>query len=172
MAKLTGENVKLDIGVTEAARLMLAVSDAEGITISGGEPFIQAEALAAMLRIIKSERNYGVIIYTGFLAEELSEKARKDRATAALLEAADIIVDGPYVADLDDGKPYRGSSNQRIIQMTDRYADIAESYYSGDTRKVEIKVAAGRTFLVGVPSKSGISAWNDFQRSGFIGGAE
>jgi anaerobic ribonucleoside-triphosphate reductase activating protein len=168
IAQLSDGNAKLDICAEDAARMMLAIPDTEGITISGGEPFLQAEALSSMIERIKSERDYGVIVYTGFLAEELSGIADADSGTADLLKLTDILIDGPYVAEKDDGKPYRGSSNQRIIQLTDRYADVFEDYYGGNRRKIEINVTGGRTFLVGVPSKSGLDAWKDFQGSNLV----
>lgn len=98
------------------------VSDTEGITISGGEPFLQAEELATMIDGIKAKRDYGVIIYTGFLKEELDKK--NENGVQRLLLHADILIDGHYIKELDDGKPYRGSSNQNIYLMTDRYKPV------------------------------------------------
>ena len=87
----------------ELRDVFLKVSDTEGITISGGEPFLQAEELATMIDGIKAKRDYGVIIYTGFLKEELDKK--NENGVQRLLLHADILIDGHYIKELDDGKP-------------------------------------------------------------------
>lgn len=87
------------------------------VTISGGEPFDQPEACAALATLCKQD-GYGVWVFTGYLYEDLKRKAEGDEATRALLEAADVLVDGPYVEDLRSlDLKWRGSSNQRVIDM-------------------------------------------------------
>ena len=152
-----------EITAEELRDVFLNVVDAEGITISGGEPFLQAEELATMLDEIKVKRNYGVIIYTGFLKEELEKN--NDNGVLRLLKHADILIDGHYIQELDDGKPYRGSSNQRIHLLTDRYESVFEDYYNGtNKRNIEIDVAKDNVYMVGVPSKNGIEVWKQFKK--------
>lgn len=152
-----------EITVEELRDVFLNVVDAEGITISGGEPFLQAEELATMLDGIKAKRNYGVIIYTGFLKEELEKN--NDNGVLRLLKHADILIDGHYIQELDDGRPYRGSSNQRIHLLTDRYESVFEDYYNGtDKRNIEIDVVKDNVYMVGVPSKNGIEVWKQFKK--------
>ena len=107
-------------------------SDVEGITISGGEPFLQAKALCELISMVKNHRDIGVIIYTGYLYEQLTELPYGKELTGL----CDLIIDGPYIKELDDGKSLRGSSNQRIIPITDRYKDSL-SLYGKYTRKVQ-----------------------------------
>ena len=147
----------------ELRDVFLKVSDTEGITISGGEPFLQAEELATMIDGIKAKRDYGVIIYTGFLKDELEKKNEND--VKRLLSHADILIDGHYIKELDDGKPYRGSSNQNIYLMTDRYEPVFNGYYKGTTkRNIEIDVEKDNVYMVGVPSKNGIEVWKQFKK--------
>ncbi len=149
--------------ISALAEMFAACEDTEGITISGGEAFLQAGALADMLSTIKEKRNYGVVIYTGFTLEELKE--RRDSNTERLLGMTDILIDGRYDKNADDGKAYRGSANQRIIQLSQRYADIFESYYSPEKkRNIEINVDGKNVYLVGVPSAHGLETWKDLQR--------
>ena len=81
----------------------------------GGEPMDQAEALAAMLPQVK--RVYPettVVVYSGYTHEALMRRQDARRA----LRHADILVDGPFVPTLaDDNLGYRGSSNQRVIDL-------------------------------------------------------
>lgn len=134
---------------TGALAWKIIPSDAEGITISGGEPFLQAEALAELLRIVRGKRDMGVIVYTGFLLEELEHIPHAKE----LLSQTDLLIDGPYIQELDDGKSLRGSSNQRVIPLTDRYRDQLHLYGS-DSRNTEIFHHGGSTHYVGIPTNS------------------
>lgn len=87
----------------------------DGVTFSGGEPFMQAEPLAEMAREIK-KLGLNIVVYTGFVWEELIKANRKD--WNALLDNVDVLVDGPFVKGLRDWRlKYKGSSNQRYIDV-------------------------------------------------------
>ena len=149
--------------VEEMIEVFANVDSSEGITISGGEPFLQAGPLLAMLEGIKNRKDYGVIVYTGFTLEELQSK--ESREIQGLLSHADILIDGRYQNDLDDGKPFRGSSNQRIILLTDRYRDVYNEYYLGHSkRNIEIRVEADRVYMIGVPSREGLKIWKELKK--------
>jgi anaerobic ribonucleoside-triphosphate reductase activating protein len=167
MAGLHSE-LKVKIDVEELARTLSAVEDAEGVTISGGEPFLQPGPLAVFLRNVRNRRDYGAIIYTGFRYEELTERRENEPDVLELLGMTDILIDGRYVAALDDGKAYRGSSNQRIIQLSERYSSVFEEYYSSPRRRTEMTFTRNGTVLVGVPSKDGLAAWMRMQKAGVI----
>jgi len=86
-----------------------------GVTLTGGEPMLQAAALLEVANAAK-ERGMSVWCYTGFTLEALLRENNPDRA--ALLGAVDVLVDGPYIAherSLD--LLYCGSRNQRLIDM-------------------------------------------------------
>lgn len=156
------------VSVDYLAEQFIAITGTEGITISGGEPFLQAEALSELIKLIRTKRpDYGVIIYTGFVIEALKEK--RDSAIDELISLADIIIDGNYVRELDDGKPYRGSSNQRILLISDRYRTTVDEYYSGDKRNIEIKVTEKNIYMVGVPSEYGLKTWKELKRKAEVG---
>ena len=90
------------------------------MTISGGEPFLQAAPLAALAARIHALGG-SVITYTGYLFEELAGRARKDAGIAALLDATDLLIDGPYIAALRSlDIAWRGSSNQRLLDRETR----------------------------------------------------
>ena len=119
------------------------------LTISGGEPFLQAKALVELITKLKSYNEIGVIVYTGYTYEELT--ASKNDSYRELLRLCDLIIDGAYDETLYDGKNLRGSSNQRAIALTDKYADFAKEI---GTRPAEIEffVQEDRISMVGVPS--------------------
>jgi anaerobic ribonucleoside-triphosphate reductase activating protein len=157
-----GEGTKVSCAALASA--LSSVAGTEGITVSGGEPFLQAGALAVLLGEIKARRDYGVIIYTGFVYEDLLTRSEGEEGIAGLLRLTDLLIDGPYRAELDDGRPYRGSANQRFIRLSERYAGVFGTYYNdGDGRKIEVNFSGTGTTLVGVPSKSGLDAWRRLQ---------
>lgn len=103
---------KLD---TEMFKKMM-VSDPllNGITLSGGEPFLQPQAALDLVRFAKS-RNLSVWCYSGYAFEEIREW-QDNRKT--LLENIDVLVDGPFKIDkMSLDIPWRGSSNQRLIDV-------------------------------------------------------
>ncbi len=67
----------------------------EGISVLGGEPFDQPEALAAFLQGARA-LGLGVIVFSGFTLEEL--RARRDAATDEVLDNTDLLIDGRFVA--------------------------------------------------------------------------
>jgi len=89
----------------------------KGVTFSGGEPFLQALPLAWLGREVKM-LGLDVITFTGYTWERLLELAKVDRAVEELLLVSDYIVDGPFIiGERDLDLPFRGSRNQRIIDV-------------------------------------------------------
>jgi len=95
-----------------------------GVTFSGGEPFLQADALVQIARAVKP-LGLDITTYTGNTYEELSKRPEED--IQALLNITDYLIDGPYIHEKRDiGLKFRGSANQRIIDMneTRRAGDV------------------------------------------------
>ena len=133
------------IAVSELIAQIIEQKEIEGITISGGEPFLQEDALCDLICRIKHERDLGVIIYTGFNYSDIKD--------SRLAKLCDLMIDGEYVNYLDDGMSLRGSSNQNIINVTKRYIGISDEYYGRLGRKVEFLFREGRMDMVGIPPK-------------------
>jgi anaerobic ribonucleoside-triphosphate reductase activating protein len=84
-----------------------------GVTFSGGEPLLQAEALIPLAERI-AEAKLSLAIYTGDTMEEIFEQ--NDAKVLQLLSLSDIIVDGPFLLEERSlALPFRGSANQRIL---------------------------------------------------------
>ena len=86
----------------------------KGVTFSGGEPFAQAEGFLELAKALKAE-GYEVASYSGYTFEALLHGTPAQRQ---LLEAIDILIDGPFVqAQKSLEIAFRGSVNQRILDV-------------------------------------------------------
>lgn len=89
----------------------------QGVTFSGGEPFLQAKIFAILGQELK-RKNLDIVTFTGYIFEELLEKAIEKPEYLELLKVTDWLIDGPYIASQRDLQLlYRGSANQRIIDV-------------------------------------------------------
>ena len=89
----------------------------DGVTLSGGEPFRQAPALAPLARACRA-LGLPVMSYTGYTWEELNDPASAPAGAAELLAQLDLLVDGRF--ELPKRSlllRFRGSSNQRVIDV-------------------------------------------------------
>ena len=88
----------------------------DGVTFSGGEPFLQAAALAEIARHVK-KLGLNLWAFSGFRVEELQNGTPEQRE---LLKLVDVIVDGPFVlAQRNLDLRFKGSSNQRTLELKD-----------------------------------------------------
>lgn len=87
-----------------------------GITFSGGEPFLQPGPLVLLANEVHCLGG-DVVCYTGYYYEDLRRLANSgDEKVGNLLDAVDLLIDGPYIESLRNLELlFRGSSNQRIL---------------------------------------------------------
>ena len=91
----------------------------KGVTISGGEPFLQPKETADFAERVHSI-GFSVVTYTGYVYEQLLVRARMEGEIQRLLDETDILVDGPFIEQQKDiSLRFRGSSNQRVIDMNE-----------------------------------------------------
>lgn len=118
------ENSGIEIPVVEIVGKMRANPLTDGVTLSGGEPFSQADDCAEIAEAAKKE-GLSIWTYTGYTFEELLQSG--DRHIRNLLALTDVLVDGPYVeSERSLNLKWRGSRNQRLI-------DVPKSLAEGNT---------------------------------------
>ena len=89
----------------------------KGITLSGGEPFMQAKKLVKLLSMLDLNR-YTVMTYTGFEYEYLLKNSNEKNAYLELLKLTDVLIDGKFELSKKSSKlKFRGSTNQRAIDV-------------------------------------------------------
>lgn len=96
------------------------------VTVSGGEPFAQPAALAELVTTLRKSGFDHILVYTGYIWEQLFDPTHPAYPyLKVILEQVDVLVDGPFMRELDDDLiTWRGSRNQRPI-------DVAESLAAG-----------------------------------------
>jgi anaerobic ribonucleoside-triphosphate reductase activating protein len=139
------------VDTSDLADDIINTSGIEGITISGGEPFLQETALVDLISRVKSKRDIGVILYTGNTFSEIE--------SCELTNVCDLIVDGIYIDKLNDDLSLRGSSNQKVCIVTDRYREEAKEHYGAVGRKIELHLSREKKRLVGIPDKKSLCAF-------------
>jgi anaerobic ribonucleoside-triphosphate reductase activating protein len=115
----------------------------EGVTFTGGEPFVQAQALAKVAEAVQST-GLSVFVFSGYDIKELSTPDHH-----ALLKHVDVLVAGRYIKDQRDLRLFwRSSQNQHVHFLTDRYSPT-DMVHPPDV-EVHIK-ADGTLILTGFP---------------------
>lgn len=97
----------------------------DGITISGGEPFLQSEALFKLVKSIRIRSKLNIILYTGYNLKDL-----KWHSAQMILENIDVLIAGKYVDHLNNNRGLRGSTNQQIYFLTDELKRFEEDFYN------------------------------------------
>lgn len=134
------------------AERILGLGPLEGVTFSGGEPFAAAAGLAATAAILRRRADLSVVTYTGYQLADLVRRAKP--AWRALLAVTDLLIDGPYVAGLAGDLLWRGSANQRLHFLSDRYRAAAGRIADARGGPLELIVGADRAItIVGIPPR-------------------
>lgn len=97
----------------------------DGVTFVGGEPLMSAKLLLPMAKRIRKEYPDKTIwMYTGYLVDDVLD--REDSMQYELMKEVDVLIDGQFITEFrDEGdlKPFRGSSNQRLIDIKKTLAE-------------------------------------------------
>ena len=86
-----------------------------GITFSGGDPLHpnNRETITKLAKEIKGTTHKNIWLYTGYIYEQIKD--------LEIMNYIDVLVEGPFILELkDDNLEWRGSCNQRIIELTKR----------------------------------------------------
>lgn len=88
-----------------------------GVTFSGGDPLERAEDFAYMAEAFK-KKNLNIWCYTGYKFEDIINNLDNNKGWRLLLSNIDVLVDGRFEEqNKKDGLRFRGSTNQRIIDV-------------------------------------------------------
>ena len=98
-------------------KLSNSIIQYRGLTLSGGEPFLQPLGCSILTDKAHSI-GWDVWCYSGYTYTQLLEIAKNDNDVNRLLRSINVLIDGPYIEDMKDlDLVYRGSSNQKVLRL-------------------------------------------------------
>jgi len=136
--------------------------EADGITVSGGEPFDQPEALLALLTGLRLRSPADILVYSGYPLEKLAEP----------LNCADGLIDALISDPFDRHQPQsmalRGSDNQRLSMLTtlgrERFCDFERKLQAGDQALDLMLDEDGSVWMAGIPLRDDLLRLRDLLR--------
>ena len=139
---------------SEVVEWIRSIPDIEGITISGGEPFEQAAVLVDIIGRMKRVRpELTVFIFSGHEYQTLLQS--EEKSVRELIQHSDMLSTGPYIAKLrDQALLWRGSSNQELHYITQRYHPSMEETWLEDSPTEEYAIHNEAIQFTGFGGKS------------------
>ncbi|MGF6758090.1 4Fe-4S single cluster domain-containing protein [Paraburkholderia sp. GAS42] len=130
--------------------------EADGVTISGGEPFDQPDALVALLSALRERTGADILVYSGHALETLSPVLQRAQGLI------DALITDPFQLHSAHSMPLRGSDNQRMHLLTalgrERFTQF-ERFLTGQDKSLDVMFDEdGSVWFAGIPSRG------DFQR--------
>lgn len=125
------------------------LAEADGVTVSGGEPFDQPDALAALIHAIRRVHRGDVLVYSGHSHQWLLSHH------PFILAVMDVLISEPYRPEAGSTLTLRGSDNQRVFLLSDlarqRYpADLDRRRWAGE-RRLEVMIYRDEVWMAGIP---------------------
>ena len=147
----------------ELAARALKVAGLDGVSVLGGEPCEQAEAVADFCERVRAG-GLGVMLYSGYRLEEL--RALRSPAVERLLATTDLLVDGRYERERPEhARRWLGSSNQQLHFLTSRYRKDDPRFATPNT--VELRLSKDGLTVNGWPGGArGLEGLRAFKRRG------
>lgn len=137
------ENDRSPAEVLDLLELIHGRDQLEGVSFSGGEPFLYAEALSVVAMRAQA-LGLTVLAWSGYTLEYLTG-SKAPPGAIELIANLDILIDGPFRQDLTSlNTTLRGSTNQRIHFLTDRYGQ------DDLTRVIEARLTSDSIEVIGV----------------------
>ena len=121
----------------------------DGITISGGEPFLQTKELAELVVFLR-EYTTDILVFTGYERRTLLARKQEAEQTRYVLEHIAVLVDGKYIEEKNEGHPLRGSSNQKLYYRDETVIQQYEQYIQENQSAVQVFSVSDGTVLVGI----------------------
>lgn len=135
------------------------LAQADGVTVSGGEPFDQPEALLHLCRRLREAMSGDLLVYSGYASEKLTARH------ADCLALLDILISEPYQRTTAQTRWLRGSDNQRVHLLTplarERYGANADTRPWPEQRRLDLMESNGDVWLAGIPSPGMLAELED-----------
>lgn len=138
-------SVPLEILIDEITPVM---NGASGITISGGEPFDQADILIDLLTEINQRGIDDILLYSGYDKEKiLSQYPHVSGLIAAL-------IDGQFIEGAATDAVWKGSDNQTLTIFNEKYREKYENWSALKKRNFQLIKNETGYYLIGIPNQN------------------
>ena len=135
----------------------------DGLSISGGEPTLQAQPLTHLIRNLRARPELAgleVLSYSGFTIEELGERGAD---VDEYLQQLDILIDGRFLQSEANDLAWRGSDNQRVHLLSERAQDQYGEWIEApmpEPRPLGVQAIDGGHYrLIGIPKRGDLAAY-------------
>ncbi len=139
------------------------LDQADGITISGGEPFDQFDALLQMLVGLRQRTAADILVYSGHPLEKLQPMLDQAR------DLIDALISDPYLEQADQSLALRGSDNQRLTLLTalgrSRLASLERASTPADKALDLMFDATGTVWMAGIPRRGDLLRLRELLRA-------
>lgn len=123
----------------------------DGITISGGEPFDQFEALLAIVVQLRERTKVDILVYTGYGVEDITDQLQQ------IKPYIDVLISDPFQRQSSQTLRLRGSDNQRLHCFTSQAVEKFAYYQQTVTTKDKVLDvmfdAEGVVWFAGIPRR-------------------
>lgn len=123
----------------------------DGITISGGEPFDQFEALLAIVVQLRERTKVDILVYTGYGVEDITDQLQQ------IKPYIDVLISDPFQRHSSQTLRLRGSDNQRLHCFTSQAVEKFAYYQQAVTTKDKVLDvmfdAEGVVWFAGIPRR-------------------
>lgn len=150
--ELWEENKRKDLPLSYIYQMLRSIKDpVDGVTISGGEPFQQVNELSELIRFIATNISEDILVYSGYTLQQLKSWGHPD--VEDILNNIAVLVDGKYIEKKNDNSPLKGSSNQVVHMLNEKYRSRYETLLMGK-RQVQTVAVQDSLLAFGIPLKN------------------
>lgn len=141
----TNQKMSIESLIEKLDKILGRYPDLEGISLLGGEPLDQPDAVHEILRFTNS-KGLSSMLYSGFTLEHI-----KNTDHSRILDELDLLVDGPYIESKRELKRrWIGSSNQNLHFLSERYNPEMDCF--DKSNELELRLQEGELRVYGFPS--------------------
>ena len=145
------------------SQINIWMKDADGVTISGGEPFDQPEGLLAILNGLVLEAHQDVLVYSGYPFEKINTTA------ASKCGRIDALISDPFDITKPQNLALRGSDNQRLHLLTElgrkKFISYDRLRKQSDLSLDVMFDTDGSVWLAGIPKRGDLQKLQELLRS-------
>ena len=124
---------------------------ADGVTISGGEPFDQPKPLMVLLRRLNLSGVRDILLYTGYeISHVLSRNEELPKFVAA-------VIDGSFKLNLETEAAWKGSANQTLTLFDPNYKERYAEWSRTKKGAIQVAHTEDRVVYIGIPRQADVS---------------